>query len=196
MKRSVFILLLLLSAQTAFAQIDFGPRVALTASRLNLVDFVPKVSAGNFEIGYQAGLFLRIQPKNWKWYVQPELLYTNLKAETNIGSGVDGYEFESLDFPLLIGRNIGPVRVNAGPSLRKELTNERTMSDGSVIFLGNRGRKTLGYQAGAGIDVMRFMIDLKYEGSFRVVDDQGGVGVLRENPRPYHWVLVVGYKLF
>ena len=195
MKRSVLILLLLLSAELGFAQINFGPRVALTATRLNLIDNVPDISEGNARVGYMAGLFLRYQPKNWKWYVQSEVLYSEVEGELFISSRSFGYEFQRLDFPILIGRNIGPVRVNAGPVLREELKN-RLIRNGGIAFIATRGRQSFGYQVGAGIDVRELVIDVKYESTFGVMADHGGVDGFSENVRLNQWVFAVGFKLF
>ena len=197
MKRSVLTLLLLLAfAGSAFAQIDFGPRFTLITSNIRVPAADP-IFDSDFELGYQVGLFARIKLPGTQWYVQPEALYNVSGGIINEPGGAFDYDIQRLDFPVLVGRKLGPVRVNAGPVIRRNLETKVFVPDGTILF--NRylfKEVTLGYQAGVGIDVMNFVFDLKYEGSISDVRNLSTTLHFGAKTRINQLIFAVGYKLF
>lgn len=201
MKRVILSLMLLAMGYGATAQIDFGPRVNLTSTTLSLSENVNAIEQGDAAFGYQFGAFLRVQVPVIGIYVQPEVLLSNPKSSVNVNSQKLDYDFNQIDVPVMIGFKLGPVRLNAGPSFRFLTGAEITNASGVVEDVKeNYKNTTVGYQAGAGIDIWKFVIDLKYEGSLSDINEDlalppnhGGVVI---DKRINQWVFGVGFKIF
>lgn len=198
MKRLLFAFMLLTTGYGALAQIDFGPRVNLTSTNLSLSDNVTNIREGDAEFGYQLGAFLRIQVPIIGIYVQPEALLSKQSSSVNINSQKADLTFNQIDVPVMIGFKLGPLRVNAGPSFRflsgADLEVPGSPKEDVQEYYKN---STVGFQAGVGIDLFKFVFDLKYEGSFSDINEEitsmSPVGV---DQRPSQIVFGVGFKLF
>ena len=98
----------------------------------------------------------------------------------------------------MLGGKVGPLRINAGPSF-SFLTSAESDVNGTVIDVkDNYNSTTIGFQAGLGIDLLKFVIDLKYEGSLSALGEEvtlGGVA-LNTDQRVSQVVFAVGFKLF
>lgn len=199
MKKLILTLALIVIAASASAQVTLGPRVTLTSANLDLREEVANVQAGDAEFGFQYGLFARIQVPVIGLYVQPEVLFS--QTESSITSGAQSVDlaFNRIDVPVLIGAKIGPLRINAGPAL-SFLTNAESDVSGLVTDIKNNYDNTsLGFQAGIGIDILKFVIDLKYEGALgEQFGDALTVGgnSFSTDQRPSQIVFAVGFKLF
>jgi len=188
----------MLVAYSASAQFTLGPRVALTSSSLNLKDAVTSVQEGDSEFGYQFGLFARFKVPVIGLYVQPEVLLSKVDNTLNINSQNVDLSFNRLDVPVMIGGKIGPLRINAGPSF-SFLTSAESDVSGTVTDLkDNYNSTTIGYQAGIGIDILKFVLDVKYEGSLSSLGE--GVPIagttINTDQRVSQVVFAVGFKLF
>lgn len=199
MKKLFIVCLLMTIGFGASAQFTLGPRVTLTSSNLDLREEVANVKAGDAEFGFQYGLFMRAKVPVIGLYLQPELLFS--KTESTITSGAQNVDlsFNRVDVPIMIGGKIGPLRLNAGPAL-SFLTNAESDIAGTVTDIkDNYSKTTVGFQAGIGVDILKFAIDLKYEGSLsEKFGDQITVGgnSFSTDERPSLIVLAVGFKLF
>ncbi|HEY9117898.1 MAG TPA: outer membrane beta-barrel protein [Roseivirga sp.] len=199
MKKLLFVCLMMAIGFGASAQFSLGPRVTLISSNLDLREDVANVQAGNAEFGFQYGLFMRLKVPVVGLYVQPELLFS--KTESTITSGAQDVDlsFNRVDVPVMIGGKIGPLRINAGPSF-SFLTSAESDVAGTVSDIkDNYSNTTVGFQAGIGIDIMKFVIDLKYEGSLsEKFGDQITVSgnSFSTDERPNQVVLGIGFKLF
>ena len=198
MKKIILSLMLLAIGYGATAQIDFGPRVNLTSTNLSLSGNLNSIEEGDAQFGYQLGVFLRVQVPVVGIYVQPELLVSKQSTSVNINSQSADLTFNQIDVPVMIGFKLGPLRVNAGPSLR-------FVSGADLEVPGNPKEdvkeyyknSTIGYQAGVGIDISKFVFDLKYEGSFSDInEDLTGISPLEFDQRTSQIVFGVGFKLF
>ncbi|QTN39057.1 outer membrane beta-barrel protein [Cryomorphaceae bacterium] len=138
-------------------------------------DLEQKLTSGTQDYGYHLGLYTRF--KLLGLYIQPEALFTKLNTEVTIDEYENGVptgntedariSYTRLDFPILAGLKLGPVRVNAGPVASRVITNETegisiTLQDGTYW----------GYQAGIGFDIWKILIDLKYEDAFNSQTNQ------------------------
>lgn len=131
-------------------------------------DVEKKLTSGAEDYGYHLGLYTRF--KVLGLYIQPEALFTKLNTEVVIDEYENGVPigtdnariaYTRLDFPILAGIKLGPVRVNAGPVASRVITNE---SEG--IDIDFQDGTFWGYQAGIGLDLWKILIDLKYEDAF------------------------------
>lgn len=138
-------------------------------------DLEQKLTSGTQDYGYHLGLYTRF--KLLGLYVQPEALFTKLNTEITIDEYENGMptgntddariSYTRLDFPIMVGLKLGPVRVNAGPVASRVITNE---TEGISIDL--QDGTFWGYQAGVGFDLWKILIDLKYEDGFNSQTNQ------------------------
>lgn len=107
-------------------------------------------------IGYHIGVFGKFGDKV---YFRPEVIYTKTKSDYN----GDTFDMSKLDLPVLVGiKVIGPLHVFAGPAFQYILNSE---FDGiSVDRIENDF--TVGLHIGAGVNLGKLGIDLRYERGF------------------------------
>lgn len=151
------------------------------------------ISADNLKsssvAGYQAGLFARI---GGIFYLQPEVYLSSTGGQFNSsGNTYNGkVTFTNLNVPLLLGLRFGPknlnLRVMAGPIFTSALSHNENFSNGFNTAYNN---STLGYQAGAGIDLGAITADLRYQGGLNNINDNF-------NQRQNLWALSIGFKIF
>lgn len=199
MKKLILTLALVAITFSASAQVTLGPRVTLTSTNLDLREEVANVQAGDAEFGFQYGLFVRVKVPVIGLYVQPELLFS--KTESTITSGATDVDlsFNRVDVPVMIGGKIGPLRINAGPALSFLTSAESDVSGAVLDIKDNYSNTTVGFQAGIGIDILKFVIDLKYEGALgEKFGDALTVGgnTFATDERSNQIVLGIGFKLF
>ncbi|GAB5527147.1 MAG: hypothetical protein Roseis2KO_50190 [Roseivirga sp.] len=184
-----------ISFSSAHAQVNFGPRVSLLQSRLSLKNEAGPVTELKPSTGYQLGVFMRA--KLFGLILQPELLYTQANSGFNInGAGDYKLEFDKVDLPIMIGYELGPVRLQGGPVFSLIAESKREHPNGTVFFVRDAyNSTTLGYQAGVGTDLWKFAIDLKYERDLGSIGDDLARG-FEAQQRQNHFILAVGYKIF
>lgn len=199
MKKLILTLALAFIGFSASAQFTLGPRITLTSANLDLREEVANVKAGDAEFGFQYGLFVRFKVPVIGLYVQPELLFS--KTESTITSSAQNVDlsFNRIDVPIMIGGKIGPLRINAGPSLSFLTSAESDVAGAVLDIKDNYSSTTVGFQAGIGVDILKFVIDLKYEGSlgekFGDAITVGGNSFATDE-RASQIVLGIGFKLF
>lgn len=100
--------------------------------------------------------------------------YLGTKYESNNAT------FTNVDIPLLIGTRFGmnstvAVHINAGPVLSLGVSNQQTTANTSTD-IAHLNYKTInyGWQAGAGVDIWRFSLDLRYESDLNKFTDYNG----------------------
>ena len=100
-----------------------------------------------------------------------------------------------MNVPLLLGRSFGSkdlnFRIMAGPVYTYNLsTNENFSANFNSAYndFGKYNNSTLGYQAGAGVDIGAATVDLRYEGGLTKVNPNYG-------QRQNLWALSVGFKI-
>jgi len=162
-----------------------------------------KISTDNLKestlTGYQAGLFARIGSG---LYLQPELYLASkggkfdFQTTNNTTVTTEGkVRFTTLNVPLLLGKSFGAkdlnFRIMAGPVYSYALNKNQNFSDnvnGAYQDFGNYNKSTLGFQAGAGVDIGAITADLRYEGGLSKVNSNYG-------QRQNLWALSVGFKI-
>lgn len=119
------------------------------------------------KFGTQFGGYMRFGNKI---FIQPEVLFnsnkTNYKiGESSVGEVIKNEKYQYLDFPLLVGAKLGPLRLQAGPVGHYFLNSTSELSD----FDGYEARfkqMTWGWQGGLNIGFKRISLDFRYEGNF------------------------------
>ena len=221
MRKGLLIIISVFIGTIAMAQVlpNIGIRGGLTVSSLNTTNASANFDSEN-RLGYQGGVFARINLG--KFYIQPELIYNHrsTKLEYEIEPLIDlekqavGVHSEikigTFDIPVLLGFKIIKtkllnVRVFVGPEIsfetNKNITYDYTTSDGEE-FEGQEGEislddfnKTTWYmQAGAGVDVLMFTFDIRYEKGLSDLfeGEVGDMGTI--NLKNNVWVFTLGLK--
>lgn len=144
---------------------------------------------GKSKTGYHLGGFARFGILGF--FLQPELTYTRLNTEYDSME----YKLDKLDAPVLLGVNIfGPLNIKAGPSFQYILKNELDNSNLKVSDVENN--ITMGYQLGAGVNLGRLGLDVRYEGAF--TENTAFSETASENfsidSRPSQWIFSLAYS--
>ncbi len=183
MKKIFFTLLVAALSFSAKAQFSLGVKGGVNFSHLSVDN--GRIDANELP-GYQIGLWTRIGKG---FYVQPEIYLGssgskfdfdyNQSNQTVTESGK--VRFTTLNVPLLFGQSFGFSKLNfrlmAGPMYSYVLDDNQNLSQNvknAYQDFGNYRNSTLGYQAGAGIDVLSFSVDLRYEGGLTQINPSYG----------------------
>ncbi len=160
MKKTLLTVALAAASAISFAQTDssFGVKAGLNYNANG--DYFESASTvarnPDRNVGYHIGLFGQFGSSI---YLRPELVYTSISSDYDN----DDFKMQKLDLPLLIGAKIiGPLHVFAGPAFQYILDTEYdgiTISDIKNDF-------TVGLNIGAGINLGKLGIDLRYERGF------------------------------
>ncbi len=187
--------LLMAVAIGAKAQFSVGVKAGVNFSQINTDNFKQSTTTG-----YQAGLFARIGKS---FYLQPELYLGSKGGQFDFDTNNNGVvtstngkiTFTTLNVPLLLGKSFGTENLNfrimAGPIYSYYLSrsdNFSTAINNAYSDFGSFNKSTLGYQAGAGVDIGPITADLRYEGGLSKINDTYG-------ERPNIWALSVGFKI-
>ncbi|GAC1303939.1 MAG: hypothetical protein NVSMB24_10610 [Mucilaginibacter sp.] len=175
---------------SAKAQFSLGVKGGVNYSTINTDNLKSSSVAG-----YQAGLFARL---GGGIYLQPELYLSStggqFHSSDNQYSG--NVKFTNLNVPVLLGLRFGPknlnLRVMGGPIYTSVLSSDQSFSanfNSAYTDFGRYKKSTLGYQAGAGIDLGSITADLRYEGGLSDINSNYG-------QRQKLWALSIGFKIF
>ncbi len=193
--KNVFVFLILFGSCALHAQeenkITFGVKAGLNYGdngRIEVADIL-NVSAED-RVGYHLGIFLRGKLTE-KVYLKPELQYT-VNNSTYTLDGVDlDYNIKKLDLPILLGISVlGPLHVFGGPALQYIVEN-----DLENVRLGDvKNEFTVGVQFGAGIQLERINLDLRYERGLNKNRAESSEGI-RVDSRPNQFILGIAVDL-
>ncbi len=161
--KNIIVFLVMFSSFIGLSQenkITFGVKAGLNYGdngRIEGTDII-NLSADD-RVGYHLGVFLRGKLTD-NIYLKPELQYTVNNSIYKLGVTDLDYNIKKLDLPILLGVSVlGPIHVFGGPALQYIIEN-----DLENVRLGDvKNEFTVGLQFGAGIQLERFNIDLRYE---------------------------------
>lgn len=175
MKNLIFAIFCLLFAQSAQAQFfSLGLKGGLNTQ----INYPDDITVGNGDdafnlglngrqFGTQFGMYMRFGKR---FFIQPEVLFNSNKTdykigESSVGDVVRNEKYQYLDFPVLAGVKLGPVRLQAGPVGHYFLksTSEFTDFDG---YEARFKQMTWGWQGGLNVGFKRVSLDFRYEGNF------------------------------
>lgn len=198
MKKSIVFFFIVFLATASFAQFTLGPKVGLTMSKLNT----------NFEdvkeemkTGFQIGAFARFGKK---LYVQPEVIFVT-KGGTLTTEGTElktKVKLSTVQIPVLVGFHllnlkVVNLRVMGGPAISM-VTNEEIDFNSTIEnpITEDRIKNAIWtLQLGAGVDVLMFTLDVRYEWGLNNIYDppSGGKDYDMKNNL---WNISLGWKIF
>ncbi len=160
MKRTMLIMFVLLTGYAAMAQKGSGFGIKGGLNYNGNGDFFDSaenaVRSPDRNVGYHVGVFGKLGNT---LYVRPELVYTSTTSAYNEGD----LKINKLDVPVLLGiKVIGPLNVFAGPAFQYILNSK---FDG-VTFDDIENDFTVGLNIGAGVNLGKLGIDVRYERGF------------------------------
>ncbi len=197
MKKYFLFFVFLLSASIVFAGLDLGVKVGYNAAKLSTsMDSIKT----NFKSGFQFGVFVRIGKR---LYVQPEAYYTTQGGvfTSNVSNWKQNVKLGSVDIPVLLGFKIINndnlnLRILAGPAasiiVNKTIENTGNITD--PITKADIHTLNWNIQAGAGVDIWKFTLDVRYQiGLNQLIKD---IGNKKFNSHNNVWVVSLGFKIF
>ena len=170
MKNLLIIIAIIMTANFAVAQVNFGVKAGVNTFDLhdevfesNLKDFT--VSVKEAQYGFHAGVFLRA--KLGPILLQPELVFNSDNVDYSFEKdGIDktivNQKYRALDMPLLVGLELGPLRIMGGPVGHYQLESITNFME--EVQTDNFSDKiNVGWQIGGGIDLKKVTVDIRYE---------------------------------
>lgn len=157
---------------------------------INLVDTIEAtVDDPSNNLGWHLGIYGKLGNL---FYIRPELVYTNLSADYNNNK----FKMQKLDLPVLAGLKIfGPLHIFIGPSFQFILDTD--LENFSLNDVENNF--TVGLNAGVGINLGKFGIDVRYEGGFSkneadIIQIISGEIIGRLDTRPEQVIVSLSYR--
>lgn len=190
MKKSILTLMIMAVGYTAFSQSTLGIKGSINSYTIT----TDNPSVGNYtfskfksdaKAGFDAGLFARLGNKI---YLQPELLYCERNSQTSFVSstnetGIQKLSLKTIQVPVLLGLKlldlkVASIRVFSGPAMSYVLpsSNVKVNNITSGLFdTKNYKNNIWDWQLGAGVDISKFVFDVRYEWGLTNVSSGGGV---------------------
>jgi hypothetical protein len=156
----------------ALAGFELGAKAGLNLNKLNA-----KGVTADTKIGPVAGIWVRLHAVSF--FVQADVVYAGrggqyvspaippfISAKTT--KLTSGY----LEMPVMVGKRFFKVlRLNAGPNFQYLLSAKQ----GGIDVKNGMNGFVVGYQAGLGVDVLRFGADVRYDGNLsKITSSVGG----------------------
>ncbi len=192
MKKTFLVLFLaVIGSASAYAQLQFGLKAGLSSSRIQLEDRIPQsvlsqegitniesIDTEGAQLGFHAGVFARLTLLGF--YLQPEAMFTSAGGKlTVVPSSTASQQVEEiwdlsynkLDVPVMVGKKIGPLRLNVGPVFSIMLSDDARDVNLVSDFEQKYKNAVIGYQAGLGLDIGKILLDFRYEGNLSKFGD-------------------------
>jgi len=194
MKKLTLITVLLLSSTIlASAQVlpsfQFGIKGGVNLSQFS--------TSGTFDsgnrAGYLGGFWARIGAAGLN--LQPEIYYTSKSTDVTNGNAQSTVTLNSIDVPVLVGFKFGALglggRIATGP-LASFIINKDQSAGSSILQISHLNFKDQAYawQFGAGLDIEKLSVDLRYELGLTNLSNDG------YNEKLNLFNLTLGYRLF
>lgn len=167
MKKVILLAALICVNVVAFGQLlpsfQLGLKGGANLSKLS----TDNVFSSDNRAGYYVGLWTRIGAAGI--HLQPELYLTGKNTTlVNQAGQENDVKFTSLDLPILVGTKIGAagvgLRLNTGPVISFILDDEQSFGQAAGnAFNGRFKGQAFAWQFGAGLDIGKLGVDLRYE---------------------------------
>jgi len=200
MKKITFLFVFLLASCVAFGQFSIGPKIGYNTSTLTTdLDSITSDLTSNFHFG----VFVRIGKKI---YIQPELNYLTsggvFKNEASLNPVKTEIQLKNVEIPVILGWRIlnfgvGNIRILLGPSATIVVDKTIQTTDGSSytgpIEESDINDLNWGFNLGAGVDVLMFTLDARYQMGLN--DVIGSVQDFNINSRENIFSISLGWKI-
>lgn len=182
MKKFFTLSLVLFLIFQADAQIKIGVKAGILTSSFdfsNVSSEITEIRNGNTKLGYHFGAVVRIGDERFL-DISPSIV--NYKTEftlktSSLIEAVATQQQYALDVPINIGfKFLSFVDLFAGPRFSINLSDKLSISN--VLDEVKQEYKTasIGFQAGVGIRIAKFMVDVRYNDSISKIADQITIG--------------------
>ena len=187
MKRTILFITLTAVIQGVMAQIDLGLKAGLNISNFKSSEVLTQdyrinpAATGN--LGYHAGAFMRVSL--FGVFIQPELVFTSISSEFTVEELATSSEqlakqsIGRVDVPVLLGAKLGALRIGLGPVGSVIVSDKSDLKDISG-YEEKIKSATLGYQLGAGVDIWKLALDVRYESNLTKLGDYIDTGPVQE----------------
>jgi hypothetical protein len=168
--KKLLLTLTIITAAASFASAQILPTVQFgVKGGMNFSSLQPttaKEFTSSNQAGYLAGLWLRFGALGFNF--QPEMYLTSKNVDIVANGGETKQNFTSIDVPLLIGGKIGAFglggRFYTGPLVSFAINKGHSFVDAAKAAGSlNYQDQNFAWQFGAGIDIKKISIDLRYE---------------------------------
>lgn len=163
---TVAVALLLTTALSAQTKVGFRAGVGLSELRFNPMSLNGLSIATNpaDAIDFHTAIVLNLQIPGFL-FIQPELQFNTISSKFYVTQSTNrqqklSYSRTSLQVPLLVGFNIGFIKLNAGPVFN--LTSNEQTSVNHMGFKIKVKSVPIGYQIGAGIKLGNMILEARY----------------------------------
>lgn len=193
MKKTFVLASLICFAVALQAQVKVGFLAGLNTTDLEARDLFDngeslKLSIKDADYGFHFGLFA--QAKVGKiFYLQPEVVFNSTKVDfqvqdlsNNLPETVLTEKYNNLDIPVLFGLKLGPLRVGTGPVAHVFLNSNSELTEVEG-YEQNFEKLKFGWQTGVGLNIWKFIVDLKWEKNF---DNFGDHIVINDTPYSFN----------
>jgi len=183
----LFSLLLTTAAFNTYAQspINIGIKAGANFTTLshNLKEYNNKTSTG-FGVGAMARINIS------KSYIQADLLYAEKSIKFEGDGSSEKTTMKNLEIPVVYGYKLlsSPlynVRVFGGGVY--SVTLNKLSKDSVDDAFKDFDKSNIGYRVGAGVDILKFTVDVSYDGGLNNVSKDF-------KSKPNTWFVAVGYK--
>lgn len=185
MKKIILISSLAIFFLNSSAQLQFGIKGGLNISNIKaseiLTDDYRINPAASGNLGYHIGGFMRASLAGI--FIQPELYFSSIANEFNVedisaagtADQLVKQKIGRMDVPVLVGVKLGTFRLGLGPVGSIIVSDQSDLTD-ITGYEATLKSATFGYQLGAGFDIWKLGIDLRYEGNLTKLGDQLDIG--------------------
>lgn len=163
--------LLFIGAHMSQAQLNFGIKGGINYNSNSIKEVKTDVFSGaESKTGFHAGIWIQAKLPVTGLFIRPELVYTQLsntvayKADAAAIPIGTSYDFRKIDIPVLIGKKIFSVgRIFIGPTFQYILEGDFGIDAISDVEADGF---TMGLQLGAGVDLGKLGLDVRWERGF------------------------------
>lgn len=129
-----------------------------------------KVSVADQKFGFHGGITIQLRINSF--FIQPEVIFNSSKISYSISGNKGNLKdsilletYKNIDIPLMFGIKKSALRINAGPVGHLHLNSSSELFEING-YSQNFKKLQWGWQAGFGLDIWKFTIDVRYEGNF------------------------------
>lgn len=191
-----------ISPAHAFSPIRFGIKGGIQTQSMKIQDLTWNDLSKSNNFGFQLGGMVQI-PLG-PIYLQPELVYSSarfklsgeLPKEFGSADACAKYSVNNIQMPVLVGMKLLFVRVFLGPSFTLMNDTSNKTDSGGVTVNATVTKPTVGFQVGAGVEIGKFNVDIRYDGQFKkpsMIFTQGTTYSTSMRTQMNSWQLNLGY---